>query len=515
MLLDNVLFLSLATAFFARMTVAAFANGVVKWRWRAAERRRMALVSKIEALGRTNTALNRAKMAAQSANEAKSRYIIGLSHELRTPLNAIFGYAQLMERSETIDEHVRRQVRVVQRSAHHLSGLIDGLLDIAKIEAGRLDIARDEVRLHEFLEQLTGMFKIQSAAKGLTFGVIHAPGLPLAVMTDEKRLRQILINLLSNAIKYTNEGGVTLSLHYNDPIATFEISDTGPGIAESDLERIFAPFERGAVGSAEPGTGLGLTISRLLAAILGGELTVRTTPGRGSTFSAKILLPEVRSPRALPIAPQRIRGYIGRRRVAMIVDDDDVHRAMLSELLRDIGFIVISAQDGQSSLDLIGSCRPDVFLLDLTMPEMDGRTLATRLRQEGHEETPIFVLSAHAADHKLVRDIHCDAFVAKPVDMGKLLDLLHERLQLCWTSENEPSVRAALRISSTGLNSGDIKDLVELGELGFVRGIRTKLDEILSREPRALTTIEQLRSLIDQCDLRGYTAILHALAGDG
>ncbi len=233
--------------------------GVVAWLFvlaqqsrRAAEaetRRQTALlIQEIDAHKRTDAELQRAKEVAESANLAKSRYVVGLSHELRSPLNAISGYAQLLEQDASLSTKPRDQVRVVRRSADHLSGLIDGILDISKIEAGRLYLSRDEVRLSEFLDQLVGMFRLQAAAKGIDFVFKRPAMLPLVVYADEKRLRQILINLLSNAIKFTQTGSVQFVVHYRSPVAEFEVIDTGPGIQASDLERIFAPFERGALG---------------------------------------------------------------------------------------------------------------------------------------------------------------------------------------------------------------------------------------------------------------------------
>ena len=270
--------------------------GVVAWLFvlaqqsrRAAEaetRRQTALlIQEIDAHKRTDAELQRAKEVAESANLAKSRYVVGLSHELRSPLNAISGYAQLLEQDATLGTKPRDQVRVVRRSADHLSGLIDGILDISKIEAGRLYLSRDEVRLSEFLDQLVGMFRLQAAAKGIDFVFRRPPHLPVVVYADEKRLRQVLINLLSNAIKFTQTGSVQFVVHYRSPVAEFEVIDTGPGIQGDDLERIFAPFERGALGAAQPqtGTGLGLTISRLLAGVMGGDIKVASTVGTGST----------------------------------------------------------------------------------------------------------------------------------------------------------------------------------------------------------------------------------------
>ena len=283
--------------------------GVVAWLFVLARQNRQAaeaetkrqtalLMQEIGAHERTDAELQRAKEVAESANLAKSRYVVGLSHELRSPLNAISGYAQLLDQDDSLHTKPRDQIRVIKRSADHLSGLIDGILDISKIEAGRLYLARDEVHIREFLDQLVGMFRLQAQAKQIDFMFERPPSLPNVVYADEKRLRQVLINLLSNAIKFTPTGRVRFAVHYRSPVAEFEITDTGPGIQVEDLERIFAPFERGALGAAQPqtGTGLGLTISKLLAGVMGGDISVRSTVGVGSTFRMKMLLSEVTLP---------------------------------------------------------------------------------------------------------------------------------------------------------------------------------------------------------------------------
>ncbi len=349
--------------------------GVVAWLFVLAQQSRRAaesetrrqttlLMQEIEAHKRTDAELQRAKEVAESANLAKSRYVVGLSHELRSPLNAISGYAQLLEQDASLPAKPRDQIRVVRRSADHLSGLIDGMLDISKIEAGRLYLSRDEVRLNEFLDQLVGMFRLQAAAKGIDFVFRRPALLPVVVYADEKRLRQVLINLLSNAIKFTQAGSVHFVVHYRSPVAEFEIADTGPGIQPDDLERIFAPFERGALGAAQPqtGTGLGLTISRLLAGVMGGDIKVTSAVGTGSTFRVKMLLSEVTNPTRIAPVNAPLFGYYGPRKTILITDDDPVQRDLLREVLTPLGFILLSAPDGPGCLALAQHCRPDLFL---------------------------------------------------------------------------------------------------------------------------------------------------------
>ncbi|HEV7438494.1 MAG TPA: HAMP domain-containing sensor histidine kinase, partial [Methylobacterium sp.] len=274
----EVLRAALTSVFFILLVIL----GVVAWLFvLAQESRRVAQTetlrqtalyeAEIEAHKVTDAKLQAAKEAAEAANLAKSRYVIGISHELRTPLSAVLGYAQLLEGDPTIPAVRQNGIRVIRRSAQHLSGLIDGLLDISRMEAGRLQIHRDEIRLGDFLDQLGDMVRLQAEAAGLAFRFTRPETLPAVVATDEKRLRQVLLNLLSNAIKFTERGEVSLDLNYRSQVAVFTISDTGPGIPEADLERIFEPFERGSTPAARsaPGTGLGLTIANLLAQVMG------------------------------------------------------------------------------------------------------------------------------------------------------------------------------------------------------------------------------------------------------
>ena len=437
--------------------------GVVAWLFVLAQQSRRAaeaetrrqttlLIQEIDAHKRTDAELQRAKEVAESANLAKSRYVVGLSHELRSPLNAISGYAQLLEQDSSLATKPRDQVRVVRRSADHLSGLIDGILDISKIEAGRLYLSRDEVRLSEFLDQLVGMFRVQAAAKGIDFVFKRPSVLPVVVYADEKRLRQVLINLLSNALKFTQTGSVQFVVHYRSPVAEFEMIDTGPGIQASDLERIFAPFERGALGVSQPqtGTGLGLTISRLLAGVMGGDIRVTSEVGKGSIFRVKILLSEVTNPTRIAPVEAPIFGYHGPRRTILITDDDPTHRDLLREVLAPLGFILLSAPDGPGCLALAQHCRPDLFLLDISMAGMDGWTVAETLRSSGHHQARILMVSASALEAHgapLAQPFH-DGYLMKPIDIPRLLETIRQLLRIEWQYEAE-------RNSGTALETGN------------------------------------------------------------
>jgi signal transduction histidine kinase/CheY-like chemotaxis protein/purine-cytosine permease-like protein len=502
--------------------------GVVTWLFvlaqqsrRAAEaetrRQTQLLIQEIEAHKRTDAELQRAKEVAESANLAKSRYVVGLSHELRSPLNAISGYAQLLEQDTSLAPKPRDQVRVVRRSADHLSGLIDGILDISKIEAGRLYLSRDEVRLSEFLDQLVGMFRLQAAAKGIDFVFKRPAVLPLVVYADEKRLRQILINLLSNAIKFTQEGSVQFVVHYRSPVAEFEVIDTGPGIQPDDLERIFAPFERGALGAAQPqtGTGLGLTISRLLAGVMGGDIKVESKVGLGSTFKVKILLSEVTNPTRHAPVKAPVAGYLGPRKTILITDDDPVHRDLLREVLTPLGFILLSAPDGPSCLALAQHCQPDLFILDISMPGMDGWTVAETLRSSGHHQARILMTSASALEahgRPLAQPFH-DSYLMKPIDIPRLLEAIRQLLKLDWSYQTDIPVAQPRWRPETGSRPPPryVEELMGLGQIGYIRAIQLKLDEIGSAHPEHADFVAQMRTLIDRFDLDQYMATLKTL----
>ncbi|GKQ49804.1 ATP-binding protein [Bradyrhizobium sp. Ce-3] len=501
--------------------------GVVAWLFVLAQQSRRAaedetrrqttlLIQEIDAHKRTDAELQRAKEVAESANLAKSRYVVGLSHELRSPLNAISGYAQLLEQDDSLHVRPREQVRVVRRSADHLSGLIDGILDISKIEAGRLYLSRDEVRLNDFLEQLVGMFRLQAAAKGIDFVFRRPAVLPVVVYADEKRLRQILINLLSNAIKFTQTGQVQFVVHYRSPVAEFEVIDTGPGIQPDDLERIFAPFERGALGVTQPqtGTGLGLTISRLLAGVMGGDIKVLSTVGTGSTFRVKLLLSEVTNPRRDAPVDAPVYGYHGPRKTILITDDDPTHRDLLREILAPLGFILLSAPDGQGCLALAQHCRPDMFLLDISMAGMDGWTVAETLRSEGHHQARILMISASALEAHgapLAQPFH-DGYLMKPIDIPRLLETIRQLLKIEWQYEAEPAPLPQWKPDSGSRPPVKyVEELISLGQLGYIRAIQLKLDEIGNECPEHADFVGQMRTLIDRFDLDQYMATLKTL----
>lgn len=522
----EVLKSTLWTIFFILTIIA----GIAAWLFvlahenrRAAEeesrRQTELLLREIEAHKRTDAKLQKAKEIAEAASKAKSRYIVGLSHELRTPLNAILGYAQILERDPELPMRRRDAVRVVRRSAEHLSGLIDSLLDISKIEAGRFHLNRNEVCLPEFIKQLVDMFHLQAAAKGIAFRFVARSRLPLVVQTDENRLRQILINLLSNAIKFTDSGHVTFRAHYRSQVAEFEIEDTGIGIDPEDLKRIFQPFERARSAQArnKSGTGLGLTITKLLTAAMGGQLTVTSEVNKGTTFRVKLLLSEVLRPRTTPTMENAVRGYTGERQTILVVDDNETQRQLVRDLLEPLGFVVLTAANGSECLALAARHKPSLVLLDVLMPDMDGWEVARRLRQSTAKRPAIVMLSANTIDKDdTVKPPRVyDGYLMKPVDLRQLLETIHTLLNIDWIYEGD---RCASRAYAPCPPSAtltppvqDVDEIIHLAQIGYIRGIHEKLDAIEARTAAYREFAEHVRQIAHEFDMKRLISVLESV----
>ncbi len=447
-----------------------------------------------------------AKRVAEQANQAKSRYISAISHELRTPLNSILGYAQLMGEDATVPAHRKQAVNVIRRGGEHLLSLIEGTLDMARIESGKLTLDIHPMRFADGVHEIASMFELQAAAKGLKFQFDVLGVLPEVVRADEKRLRQIIINLLANAIKFTPTGQVTFRLRHAYEMATIEIEDTGPGLSAQELAQIFEPFERGDSASPVPGAGLGLTIANMLTTLMGGELTASSTPGAGAVFRVKLFLPEVHgSALAAHKARPTVRrtAYTGPRCRVLVVDNEEPDRELLVRVLEPLGFELRTAANGHDALDLLATgYRPDAVLMDLAMPGIDGWETIRRAQRLGLLDTPIAIVSANAFDKGLDNDVGIapEDFVLKPVRHSELLDWLERRLALVWTDVVPPIATAPAESSSEQLlpSAPWLAALRELAGLGYYRGIMNKLNELEAADPQCLTFVNEMRGLARQ-----------------
>lgn len=481
-----------------------------------AERQADYLLQEVRAHERTDAALQDAKEKAEAANIAKTRYMSGLSHELRTPLNAIYGFAQLLEKDPRLKDW-KSQTSSIRRSSEHLAGLIEGLLDISRIEAGRIEIMRDRINLKSLLRQVSSIFEAEAREKGIEFTVETRGRLPALVGSDEKRLRQIIINLLSNAIHYTDEGSVHFSLTYRNEVAIMTVEDTGVGIASNHLEAIWRPFERGDQ-SRKQGSGLGLTITKLLVEILGGEIEVDSELGKGSTFTVRLMLPSV-TPSVFDTddlehkaADLPVSGYEGPRRTVMVVDDDLNHLSLAENFLNGLGFVVLSAASVDMAEAMLNDATPDILLLDIDMPERDGWSFAASLRDGPRRNLPIIMISGHANEEGLrPRLALYDAFIAKPYNLDDLLLQIAELLKLKLVLNEGPKTNGH---DPMVLTVADRAALISDAQIGHASAIRERLSTLETDGGPASDLLIRLKEKLDVFDMGGFVRELEEDANE-
>jgi signal transduction histidine kinase/CheY-like chemotaxis protein len=442
------------------------------------------LMEEIDSHRQTDEQLQKAKLMAELANQAKSRYITAISHELRTPLNSILGYAQILDGDDAIPPHRRQAIRIIRRSGDHLLSLIEDTLDVARIESGKFTLDIRAINFTEFMQQLVDMFTVQAASKGLDFTYETSGEIPAVVRADQRRLQQILINILGNALKFTQHGRVMLRLTYQREMALFEVEDTGPGISTADLQRIFEPFSRGSdfKETLVGGTGIGLTISKMLTEMMGGEISVKSTPAVGSIFRIRLFLPKLHYEAAAPVPGPAIRAaYQGAPQRILVVDNEKVDRELLVHTLQPLGFILAEADSGEACLERIPSFEPDVILMDLAMGGIDGWETIRRIREQKLSGARIAVVSANAFDKGSENSvgIRPEDFITKPVQMNLLLAWLAARhaVEACFPGREE------------------LLALDELVTRGYVRGLLGRLDALERQEPAYAGFVEQMREM--------------------
>ena len=474
------------------------------------------LSQEIEAHKITDVKLQKAKEAAEAANSAKSRYVVGLNHEFRTPLNTILGYSQLLERDQSIPPHRVDAVHVIRRSSEHLTGLVDGLLDITKIESEHFSLDESEFGLESFLVEIVEMFRLEAEANNVQFEFETVGKVPSVVRTDEKRLRQILINLLSNAFRYTPKGQVSLVVKPMGELLKFSVRDTGVGIRPADIDRIFIPFERADtdVSHKSDGIGLGLAITKILTERMGGKIWVQSELGRGSEFQITVPIREVTVSRENQQKHGRVVGYRGKRITLLVTDDEPTHCSLVKDILEPIGFTVLVAENADECIRLTKSRRPDIFLLDISMPGMNGLDLATTLRETIGTAIPIIMISANAIEgsYKEADSRSHNDYLMKPIDYDRFLEKIENNLGIRWVYEGNIAVTTSKVLHPSAAYNRPagcyLDELRKLGQIGHIRGIQAKLTELEEKLPENLLFFSELRGFVNAFDLSGYMSAL-------
>lgn len=422
------------------------------------------LVSELIAIARARhkaeADLRIAKEAAEAANRAKSTFLANMSHELRTPLNAILGFSQLIERDAALPDRQRDSLAIINRSGEHLLNLINDVLEMSKIEAGRTTLNVVSFDLHHLLQTLKEMFLIRAEAKKLALTFAIAPNLPQYIQTDENKLRQVLINLLSNALKFTDSGSITLEATVQSELTLqFKVQDTGQGIASEEFEQLFRPFTQTSSGSQlREGTGLGLTISRRFVRLMGGEMYIESTVGQGSTFSFEIQIaianptevaPTSTAKRVLQLQPQQPTYRI------LVVDDRVENRDFVEQLLTMVGFETQSAVNGADAIAQWQQWQPHLILMDMRMPIMDGYQATRQIRalESAQTRSKILALTASAFEEQRasVLAAGCDDFLAKPFREFQLFEKLAEHLGVnyLYEEDNAPTIDSSSGLTLT------------------------------------------------------------------
>ncbi len=477
-----------------------------------------------------NAEAERAKDAAVVANSAKSNFLATMSHELRTPLNGILGFAQILRRDQPLTERQQRGLRIIHESGEHLLTLINDILDLARIDAAKLELLPTEIQLNGFLHMVSDIVRVKAEEKSLYFHYEVDPALPAAVLADDKRLRQVLLNLLSNAVKFTDRGKVGLHVQMVGPPSgnmarlRFEVHDSGVGMDATQLSRLFQRFEQvGDANRREGGTGLGLAISRQLVRLMGGDIHATSEPGRGSVFSFEIDLPLAVAALGAPAAPERgiPVSYMGGRKTAMVVDDVPQNRAILVDMLSVLGFKVQEAANGAECVDMVRATRPDVIIMDTVMPVMDGYEAMRRVRlMPGLADVPIIATSASATREveAQCRESGANLFIAKPIDQGRLLDAMGRMMNLQWVyAEGATSwpPAADFDLPEAAIPPPDmLAELSSLARTGNMRSIGEWADQLKLINPKFAPFAARLAILAEGCQSRAITGLVERCSAE-
>lgn len=464
--------------------------------------------------------LQKAKIEAESANSAKTSFIANMSHEIRTPLNAIMGYSQILKRDTTLTANHRKALERIDFSGKNLLCIINDILDISKIEAGRMELHLASFNLSQVIESMTTLFKLKCEENDLTLETSPLPENQRNLYGDEEKLRQVLINLLSNAVKFTDSGTVSLNVipEANNEYR-FEVRDTGKGITKKAQKTIFEPFMQDAEGIKKGGTGLGLAICRKQVLLMGSDLYVSSKINEGSCFYFTLHLPPAKGKleSTKKTSTQILRISDEHHVEALVVDDNPDNRVVLSRLLENIGVTVIEAENGLVALEKTRKHLPDIIFMDIRMPVMDGQEAITKIVEEfGQERFKIVTITASAMQHNRDQYLKLGSHqvVLKPFQVDEIFECLKNLLNIDYIyseaiqNDTDPKVSHNMNYAQTYIPKSIHHSLIEAAKLHYVTGIRQSLPLLVESGEEGKKLADNLNLCLKNYDIKKILSIL-------